>query len=210
MIVVDPRPTECAKEADIWLQLRPGTDGALALGMLNVIINEDIYDKEFVAKWCLGFEELKALAQRYPPEKVAQVTSVPAELIVEAARVIAKAPAAVITWGVANCHLGNGAGLSSVLGKCWLRAITGNIDREGGSVLSDWPQHLPLLDEINWDRQINHPLRKRDNVSADRWPLCSVKSLALYKEAMKKVYPKGWGPSSTSSIRLPTLSGRPS
>ena len=58
MIVVDPRPTECAKGADLWLQLRPGTDGALALGMLNVIINEDIYDKEFVAKWCLGFEEL--------------------------------------------------------------------------------------------------------------------------------------------------------
>jgi len=194
MIVVDPRPTECAKEADLWLQLRPGTDGALALGMLNVIINEDIYDKEFVAKWCLGFEELKALAQKYPPEKASQITSVPAQDIVAAARIFAKAPAAVITFGVANCHLGNGAGLSSVLGKCWLRAITGNIDREGGCVLSDWPSYLPLLDEINWDYQINHPLRKRDNVSADRWPLCSVKSLTLYKEAMKKVYPKGWGP----------------
>jgi len=193
LIVVDPRPTECAKEADIWLQLRPGTDGALALGMLNVIINEGIYDREFVERWCLGFEELKALVQRYPPEKVAQVTGVPAEQIIEAARVFANAPAGVITWGVATCHLGNGAGLSSVLGKCWLRAITGNLDKEGGCRLSDYPEYTALLDEINWDYQINHPLRTRDNVSADRWPLTSVKGLALYKEAMKKVYPKGWG-----------------
>ncbi len=62
LIVVDPRPTECAKTADIWLQLRPGTDGALALGMINYIISENIYDKEFVNKWCLGFDELKTLA----------------------------------------------------------------------------------------------------------------------------------------------------
>jgi thiosulfate reductase/polysulfide reductase chain A len=193
LIVVDPRPTECAKEADIWLQLRPGTDGALALGMLNVIINEGIYDKKFVEKWCLGFEELKALVQQYPPEKVAQITWVPAERIIEASRVFANAPAGVITWGVATCHLGNGAGLSSVLGKCWLKAITGNLDKEGGCRLSDYPDYTAFLDELNWDYQINHPLRTRDNVSADRWPLTSVKGLALYREGMKKVYPQGWG-----------------
>ncbi|MCP4714636.1 MAG: molybdopterin-dependent oxidoreductase, partial [Deltaproteobacteria bacterium] len=85
LIVVDPRPTECAKAADIWLQLRPGTDGALALGMLNVIISEGIYDKAFVEKWCTGFDELKGLAEKYPLDKVSEITFVPKEKIIEAA-----------------------------------------------------------------------------------------------------------------------------
>jgi anaerobic selenocysteine-containing dehydrogenase len=193
LIVVDPRPTECAKAADIWLQLRPGTDGALALGMINYIISEDLYDREFVENWCLGFDALKALAQDYALDKVSEITWVPSEKIAQAARLYAEAPAGVLTWGVANCHIGSGSGLSSVLGKCWLRAITGNLDREGGSVFTGWPQYTALLDEINWELQINHPLRKRDNVSAARWPLTSVKGLTLFREAMSKVYPKGWG-----------------
>jgi len=56
--------------ADIHLQLRPGTDGALALGMMNVIINENLYDKEFVNHWTVGFEDLKQLVQTYSPENV--------------------------------------------------------------------------------------------------------------------------------------------
>ncbi|MBM3132012.1 MAG: molybdopterin oxidoreductase, partial [Chloroflexi bacterium] len=193
IIVVDPRPTACAREADLWLQLRPGTDGALSLGMLNVIIEEGIYDKEFVDKWCLGFDELKTLVRQYPPQKVSEITWVPAEKIAQAARMYAGAPAAALTWGVANTHLGNGAGLSGVLGKCWLRAITGNLDREGGQVFSTPPYFTAFYDEINWDSQIHHPLRTRDNVSAGRQPIGSVRALTLYKEAMKRVYPKGWG-----------------
>ncbi len=193
IIVVDPRPTTCAKAADLWLQLRPGTDGALALGMLNVIISEGIYDKDFVRNWCLGFDELKALADQYPPEKVSAITWVPVEKIVQAARMYAGAKAAALTWGVANTHLGNAAGLSSVLGKCWLRAITGNLDKEGGQVFSIPPDYTAFLEEIDWDSQINHPLRTRDNVSADRLAIGSVRALKLYREAMKRVYPKGWG-----------------
>ena len=193
IIVVDPRPTTCAKTADLWLQLRPGTDGALALGILNVIINEGIYDKEFVEKWCLGFDELKALVQQYPPERVSEITWVPTDKIIEAARIYANASAAALTWGVANTHLGNKAGLSGVLGKCWLRAITGNLDKEGGQVFSTPPNYTAFYDEINWDNQINHPLRTRDTVSADQQSIGSVKALVLYQEAMKRVYPKGWG-----------------
>jgi len=193
IFVVDPRPTACAKEADIWLQLRPGTDGALALGMLNVIIDEGLYDKGFVEKWCIGFDQLRELARRYPPQEASRITRVPAEKIVEVARMYATASAALLSFGVANCHLGSGAGLSGAMGKCWLRAITGNVDREGGNRFSDWPQYTDFLDEIDWEYQINHPLRRRDNVSAQRWPIASVKALAMYREAMKKVYPQGWG-----------------
>ena len=66
LIVVDPRWTWCASRAEVFLQIRPGTDGALALGMLNVIISEGLYDKEFVEKWTYGFDELKARAAEYP------------------------------------------------------------------------------------------------------------------------------------------------
>ncbi|MFA4836189.1 MAG: molybdopterin-dependent oxidoreductase [Dehalococcoidia bacterium] len=193
IMVVDPRPTACAKQADYWLQLRPGTDGALALGMLHVMISEGLYDKAFVDKWCLGFDEVKALVQHYPPERMAEITWVPADKIVEAARVYATASAGIVAWGVANTHLGRGSGLSGVLGKCWLRALSGNLDREGGQVLSS-PPATALREEIDWDSQINHPLRTRDNVSAGKCPIGSVKALSLYREAMKRVHPLGWGP----------------
>jgi anaerobic selenocysteine-containing dehydrogenase len=73
-IVVDPVYTWVASKAAIWLQLRPGTDGALALGLLHVIINEGLYDKEFVEKWTYGFDKLAQRVQEYPPDKVSQIT----------------------------------------------------------------------------------------------------------------------------------------
>jgi len=86
IIVVDPRRTRTADIADLWLQVRPGTDGALGLAMLNVIINEGLYDREFVNKWCTGFDQIKALVQEYPPCCVAETTWVPEDKIVQAAR----------------------------------------------------------------------------------------------------------------------------
>ncbi len=84
--MIDPRMSWAATRADLWLRPRPGTDGALALGLLNVIINENLYDKEFVEKWTHGFDELKQRVQEYPVQKVSQITWVPAEDIVKAAR----------------------------------------------------------------------------------------------------------------------------
>ena len=74
LIVIDPRRTTLASMADLWLQVRPGTDVALALSMINVIISEGLYDKEFVDKWCYGFKELQNNVQSFPPEKVAEIT----------------------------------------------------------------------------------------------------------------------------------------
>ena len=83
---VDPRHTWMSTRAKYHLQLRPGTDAALALGMLHVIINEKLYDKEFVEKWTFGFDKLKERVQQYPPSKAAEITWVPEEQIIEAAR----------------------------------------------------------------------------------------------------------------------------
>ena len=68
IIVVDPRNTVTAREADIHLRLLPGTDGALALGMAQVMIEEDLYDHEFVEKYVHGFEEYRAYVKQFTPE----------------------------------------------------------------------------------------------------------------------------------------------
>ena len=81
LMVIDPRRTELAEKADLWLRLRPGSDLALALGMINVIVNENLFDKSFVDNWTVGFDELESHIQDYSPEKVAEITWLPADQI---------------------------------------------------------------------------------------------------------------------------------
>jgi anaerobic selenocysteine-containing dehydrogenase len=91
LIVIDPRKTELAEVADVWLQPRPGTDCALLMSMINVIIEEELYDGEFVERWCYGFDKLTERARQYEPEKAEEITWVSAEKIREAARIYAGA-----------------------------------------------------------------------------------------------------------------------
>ncbi|MFC1819985.1 molybdopterin-dependent oxidoreductase, partial [Thermodesulfobacteriota bacterium] len=99
LIIVDPRKTDLANRAKYWLQLRPGTDDALALSFLNVIIEERLYDKTFVEKWTHGFSGFSRYIKKYPPEIMSETTWVPAPLIREAARHYARSRPAVIQWG---------------------------------------------------------------------------------------------------------------
>lgn len=138
LIVVDPRLTRAAARADLWLQLNPGTDTALALGMANVIIEEKLYDAGFVENHVHGWEPFVERAAGYPLDKVEAITGVDRELIVKAARLYATAKPAVIQWGVAieqqiNCADNNRA-LMALMG------ITGNIDAPGGQVLFKQPK----------------------------------------------------------------------
>ncbi len=133
LIAVDPRLTRIAARADVWLQLRPGTDTALALGMLNVIVNEELYDKEFVTNHVYGWEPFVKRVNEYPVEKVAEITWVPQHKIRQAARLFATTQPAAIQWGVAieqqvTCA-DNNRSLMALMG------ITGNIDVPGGQVL---------------------------------------------------------------------------
>jgi anaerobic selenocysteine-containing dehydrogenase len=133
IISVDPRLTFWGKNAEYWLQLRPGTDAALALGMLNVIVNEDLYDHEFCDNWVYGWEELKERVQDYPVEKVSEITWVPAEQIIGAARLFATSKPATMTWGLATDQKCNGVQQAHAL--LALMACTGNIDRPGGIIV---------------------------------------------------------------------------
>jgi len=138
-IVVDTRKTPVAdKLADIHLRPRPGTDAALALGMMNVIIEKDFYDKEFVENWTHGFEALKEYAKGFTPEKVEEITWVPADKIVEAALLLATNKPATLMAGVSTLtHSTNAA--QTVRSILTLMALTGNLDVPGGVAVATYP-----------------------------------------------------------------------
>jgi anaerobic selenocysteine-containing dehydrogenase len=96
LVVIDPYRTRTAKCADWYLPIHPGTDAALALGLMHVIINENLFDADYVSRYTVGFEDLKARAQQYPPEQVAHWTGISAGDIRKLAREYATARPSVI------------------------------------------------------------------------------------------------------------------
>lgn len=150
LVVVDPRFTDLAAKADIWLQLKPGSDGALALGIMNVIINEELYDKEFVENWTLGFEELKERVQEYPPEKVAEITWIPEEKIKEVARLMGnnRPTTLTVSLGAAMHENGmqNGRAIACLFG------ILGDLDAKGG-----------ILSNKFWDVMLDPKITKAED-----------------------------------------------
>jgi anaerobic selenocysteine-containing dehydrogenase len=142
LIVIDPRKIGIVSKADHWLQIRPGTDDALALGMLHVIIKEGLYDQEFVEKWTIGFDELAKRVESFSPEKVGEITWVPAEEIRAAARMYAATKPACIQWGVAVDQ--NINSFQTIRAILLLSGITGNIDVPGGDVFWVPPENVVL------------------------------------------------------------------
>jgi anaerobic selenocysteine-containing dehydrogenase len=138
LIAVDPRLTRIAARADLWLQLRPGTDAALALGMLHVVVNEGLYDRDFVANHVHGWEPFVRRVNEYPLDKVEQITWVNKEKVRQAARLFAGTKPAGIQWGVAIEQQINCADTDRLLIS--LMGITGNLDVSGGQVLFRQPR----------------------------------------------------------------------
>jgi anaerobic selenocysteine-containing dehydrogenase len=132
LIEIGPLKSPVSERADIHLRLRPGTDGALALGMAHVIIEEGLYDREFVDNWTLGFDEYRTYAAKFPPEAVDRITGVPKDKIVAAARMYATTrPATITTSSNATVHHTNGVQNHRAL--LALIGLTGNFDRPGGN-----------------------------------------------------------------------------
>jgi anaerobic selenocysteine-containing dehydrogenase len=134
IIEVSPMVTHQTRFADIHLALRPGTDGALALGMANVIISENLHDANFVANWTEGFEEYKAYVKEFTLEKTESITGVPAHLIQAAARLYATSkPASIMTSASPTVHHTNGVqNHRAVICLC---GLTGNFDVPGGNYI---------------------------------------------------------------------------
>jgi len=181
LIVIDPRITSYAEEADIFAQLRPGTDGALTLGMLNVIIKEGLYDKKFVENWTVGFDKLEKHIEDYSPEKVAEITWVPAEIIRKMARMYATTkPACISPRNALDQHTNASCSIRAI---DILMAITGNIDIKGGNIIVI-PLSLGLTDVKLFEKLPSETMEKK--IGADKclyskmsttWPAAHTPSL---------------------------------
>ena len=132
VIVCDPRMVETARTADQWLPLRNGSNMALVNALANVLIQEKLYKADFVNQYTEGFEEFKALVEKYTPEAVQEVTGLKAEDIRQAARTYAAAPNAMILWGMGVTQYGQAVDV--VRGLSALALLTGNFGRKGTGV----------------------------------------------------------------------------
>jgi anaerobic selenocysteine-containing dehydrogenase len=132
LIVIDPRKTTVASRADLWIQPRPGTDLMLALGMLRVIIDEELFDKGFVENWTKGFPQLREHLRSYSLDEVSEITWVSKDHIIEAARLYSQTKPASLQWGNAIEHNINSFQCARAL--LTLMGITGNLDLPGGNV----------------------------------------------------------------------------
>ncbi len=160
LICIDPVFTAIASKADLWLQLRPGTDGALALAWLHVIISEGLYHKAFVDRWVHGFSTLEKHLESFTPEWAEKSTWVPANKIRQAARMYATTKPASLLFGNPPEH---GINCTDTL-RCFhfLTSVTGNMDIPGGNVFLESP--LPglvqkvgakeLIPKEIWDKRL--------------------------------------------------------
>jgi len=182
LIVAEPRHIRLCFYADRWLQHMPGTDVALLNGMMNVIIEEGLYDKEFVAERTEGFEELAEMVKDYTPEKAAEITGVAADDIREAARTFAAADCAAIVYAMGITQ--HTTGTDNVVTVANLSMLTGNIGKPGAGV---------------------NPLRGQNNVQG----ACDVGALpnvftgyrSVLDAEVRKEFEKAWG------VELPSEPG---
>jgi len=169
LIVVDPRFTKTAAKADLWLQPQPGTDLPLALGMSKVIVEEGLYDKEFVCDWTVGFDELKDYLATIDLDEVARITGVPIERFARAAQMFAENAPAVMKEGNGLDQHSNVS--QTVRAICLIPSLTGSLNIEGGDQLMP---ALPFVDvqargaiTKDWEKRSisTHPLYYRQGNS---------------------------------------------
>ena len=133
LVVIDPARTRTAAQADWHLQPLPGTDAALALGMMHVIVQESLYDADYVERYTLGFEQLCERLTEYPPERVAQITGLETEEIIRLARDYATTRPAAIRTLTGLEHHSNGAMMHRTI-TC-LPALVGAWRERGGGII---------------------------------------------------------------------------
>lgn len=212
LIVLDPRRTKTAEIADCHLQLRPATDTAVLMAMVNVIIQEGLYDKEFVTKWCHGFDEVMERAKEYTPEKAAEISWVPADKIREAARMFAANKPAQSWSGMGLEHYPNH--IEAIHARYILTAITGNIDIEGGMYIPGPPKDLITESDFDLEEMLPEEQRKKQ-IGADRFKLLSLPGYDAMKGPIRQVWGHmPWVTTSLASAHAPSVlraivSGKP-
>ena len=161
VVVIDPRRTATVRLADAqWVAIRPGTDGALALAMCNVLIEEELYDERFVRDWTRGFEEFARYVQHFRPEVAERITGVPADTITTLAREVATA------HGVSQLmYTGmefSGSGVQAIRATLVLWALAGQLDVPGGLCFAMKGNRFPVNREGLLPNPVANPRLGRD------------------------------------------------
>ena len=168
VVAIDPRRSESAVEAEAqWIPIRPGTDGALALALIGVLVEEELYDEKFARDWTVGFPELCQLVQHYRPEQAEQITGVPAQTVRELARQLAAARGAcpVMYTGLEYSD----SGVQAIRAVLTLFALAGKLDVPGGIMFRMKQNIFPQ----NRSRLVPNPdIRKAPG--RDRFPIYSA------------------------------------
>jgi anaerobic selenocysteine-containing dehydrogenase len=164
LVVLDPRLSAIARQADLHAAVRPGTDGALAWGLIRELLRRGAWDRELAEARSVGFPQLRAYAEGFPPERVEEETGVPAGRVGEIAAAMAAAAPAVVNY------VGNGLehhenGINNIRTVAYLDALLGALDRPGGNRLPEGPptNRLTLYEE--------KPLTELGPIGADRFPV---------------------------------------
>ncbi len=157
LVVVDPRRSGLAGKADLWVPLQPGTDGALALALINIIIQRKWFDRRFVGQWTLGFEELVAYAAAFTPEKAGEICGTDPALIRRLAE--AFAPGSRVAMDFYSGLEYAPSGVQNTRALYSLAALSGNLDVDGGLYIHAYPH--PLFREYEYDPAIP-PLGARE------------------------------------------------
>ncbi|MFQ6101918.1 MAG: formate dehydrogenase subunit alpha [Anaerolineae bacterium] len=183
LVVIDPRETQMARLSDLYLRFRPGTDVAVLNGLMNVIISEGLADEEYIAARTEGYEEMKVLVEEYTPERVEEISSIPADGLREAARMYAtNRPSAIVYAMGITQHT---TGTDNVKSCANLAMLCGNVGVAGGGV---------------------NPLRGQNNVQG----ACDLGALANVYPGYQKVtspevqekFKKAWGSTSDLNVGL--------
>jgi formate dehydrogenase alpha subunit len=189
IIVADPRKIELVDMACIWLNLRPGTNIALLNGIMNVILREGLEDRDFIAARTEGFEDFRKVVEQYSPERAAKITGVPAEKIIEAARLYAKADRAMIVYSLGITeHI---TGTANVMSLGNLAMLTGNVGRRSTGV-------MPLRGQNNVQGACD--MGALPNSYVGYQPVIDPNNLAKFEKAWKVKLPATPGETSTQML----------
>ncbi|NNL66542.1 MAG: molybdopterin-dependent oxidoreductase, partial [Myxococcales bacterium] len=185
LIVLDPRRSESAERADVWLPLRAGSDAAMCFGWLKVIIDEGLYDKEFVRDWTVGFEAFSERVAEFPLERVAEITGCEADRIAAAARIYATGGPSVIPWTPITDQQRNST--SAIRLHAALRAICGYLDVPGGEGLLGFNPDVVPESAIEAHERL--PQSQKDKqLGADTHPVFTYRGTAALREPTKRVW----------------------
>jgi anaerobic selenocysteine-containing dehydrogenase len=178
VIAIDHMRSDIAARADQWIPIRPGTDGALALAMMNVIIGENLYDAEFVSNWTVGFGELAEYVKQFPPSRASEITGVPSDVIVETARAIATMKNASFSMYTGLEYTNSGT--QNIRAVYCLWAITGNLDVPGGLLFR-------LNKRVAGRRDLVQPSEPKP-IGYDKYPyFCELTKRAQFMEAPRAI-----------------------